>query len=203
MKICLITKECFPFYYGGIGSAFYALGRILAQKGHEIVLLTKKPENPDEDILNAHYQHNFSVEWVPYLQNEHSPHFLIDYAFQLERYFEEFNQQFKADLVLYPDFDGEAYFLVREKAKGKYPTTKFVIHYSGPLFCLFGAENRNASAYEKIIFYMEAFCIRNTQFSIAPSRFIQDILTDLFQLDHQYKYVVPNPVNPIVFDQPV
>ena len=75
MKICLITKECFPFYYGGIGSAFYALGCMLSGMGHEVVLLTKKPANLEEQSLNAYYRSNFSVEWVPYHQSEYSPHF--------------------------------------------------------------------------------------------------------------------------------
>src|SRR5690242_8442358 len=203
MKICLISKECFPFFYGGIGSTFYALGRILSGLGHEVVLLSKKPANADQFDVNEHYTGNFRLEWFQYTEGQFFTHNRLDHSFQLEKYFEQFNQQFNATLVLVAEFDAEGYFILKENAEnGKYPGVCFITHFSGPLFSLYESVNKPASWYEQTIFKMEEYCIRSSQFSIAPSSFIWEYLNSRFKLKHQSNYKYPNPLNPTVFAEP-
>lgn len=203
MKICLITRECFPFEHGGIGTAFYSLGKMLANLGHEVILLTKKPASFNEQIYSQHYTKNFKAEWVQYSEGAFSIHYLLDYSFQLEKHFERFNSSFRADLVLYAEFDGGAYFLLKEKNKGKYPNTPFVIHFSGPLFAVWEAEKRIATLYEDIIFKMEEYCIKASSFAIAPSSFILNYLKQKFNLQQQQHFIIPNPINNTIFNEPV
>jgi glycosyltransferase involved in cell wall biosynthesis len=203
MKICLITRECFPFTHGGIGTAFYSLGKMLANLNHEVILLTRKPANYNEDIYNQHYTNNFKTEWVDYNEGDFSIHGLLDYSFQLEKHFDRFNNTFQADLALYAEFDGEAYFLLREKNKGKYLNTSFVVHLSGPLFALLSAEKRIPSAYAELISRLEAYCIQASAFAIAPSSFILNYLKQQFNLQHQQHFVIPNPINNVIFKEPI
>jgi len=204
MKICLISKECFPFYYGGIGSTFYALGRMLSQLGHEVVLLSKKPHNANEFTISDHYTGSFQLIWIEYVEGQLFTHNRLDYAYQLESFFERFNEKFKANLVLIPEFDGEGYFLLKaKKDAGKYPQTTIITHFSGPLFALYKSINRRSSYYEQIIFKIEEYSIRASDFSIAPSTFIWEHLNKHFSLKHQTNFIYPNPVNPAVFKEPV
>ena len=202
MKICLITRECFPFFGGGIGTAFYSLGKMLANLNHEVILITKKPYNFNENTYNQHYSNNFKADWVDYTEGAFSAHGMLDYSFQLERHFERFNNSFQADVVIYAEYDGEAYFLLQEKNKGKYHNTPFVVHYSGPLFAVLKAETRIPTVYEEIIFLMEKYCIQASHFAIAPSSFILNILNQQLNLAHQQQFIIPNPVNNTIFIEP-
>lgn len=203
MKICLITRECFPFTHGGIGTAFYSLGKMLANLNHEVILLTRKPSNFNEDIYNQHYTNNFKTEWVDYTEGAFSVHSLLDYSFQLEKHFDHFNSTFQANVAIYAEFDGEAFFLLRNKNKGiKYANTSFVVHFSGPLFALLEAEKRIPSAYEQLIFKLEAYCIQASNFAIAPSSFILNYLKQQFNLQQQHHFVIPNPINNAIFTEP-
>ncbi|THU33530.1 glycosyltransferase family 4 protein [Niastella caeni] len=204
MKICLISRECFPFTHGGIGTAFYSLGKMLANLNHDVILLTRKPANFNEDIYNQHYTNKFKTEWVEYTEGAFSVHSLLDYSFQLEKHFDHFNNTFQANVAMYAEFDGEAYFLLRNKNKGlKYQNTSFVVHFSGPLFALLEAEKRIPSVYEQLIIKMEAYCIQASSYAIAPSSFILNYLKQQFNLQHQQHFVIPNPINNTIFTEPV
>ncbi|WP_205509331.1 glycosyltransferase family 4 protein [Longitalea arenae] len=203
MKICLITRECFPFTHGGIGTAFYSLGKMLANLNHEVILLTQKPANFNQEIYNQHYSNKFKTEWVDYTEGEFSVHSLLDYSFQLEKHFDRFNNDFQANLILYAEFDGEAFFLLREKNKGiKYQNTSFVVHYSGPLFALLAVEEKIPTVYQELICKMEAYCIQASSFAIAPSSFVLNYLKKLFNLQHQQHFIIPNPINNTIFPEP-
>ncbi|HTI07075.1 MAG TPA: glycosyltransferase [Puia sp.] len=204
MKICLISKECYPFFYGGIGTAFYSLGKLLSAQGHDVVHLARKPAEFDQQAYDRHYDDHFRMEWINYSEGDFSTHTIIDYSFQLEKHFEHFSNSYTADIVIYPEYDGEAFFLVQGKNSGKkkYSHIPFAVHFSGPLFCLFEAETRIATDYERIIFEMEAYCIRASSYSIAPSSYIWNILHNKFDLGHQLNFIVPNPINPEFFPWP-
>lgn len=203
MKICLITKECFPFYYGGIGSTFYALGKILSGLGHKVILLSKKPANKELTDISSYYNNDFSINWVEYTEGQFFTHSALDYSFQLEKHFEKFNKTFKADLVIIPEFDGEGFFLMKENTENdKYPTVHFAVHFSGPLFSLYESAGKEPGLFEQVIFKMEEYSIRSSACSIAPSEFIWNYLNKRFDLKTQKNFIYPNPVNPSVFTQP-
>ena len=50
MNICFVTREFYPFFYGGIGSHFYYQMKMLREKGHNVFFVTHLYDNVDESV---------------------------------------------------------------------------------------------------------------------------------------------------------
>jgi len=141
--IVFLTRELVPFFYGGIGTQFKALARLLSEEGHRITMLSQRPDNFEEAIFQEHYS-NVALRFVDHEQESLTPEFspsggLIStfqytYSLAVARAFDELIASSQVDCVICADFGAEGFFLLKRKTTGFYDGIRFVLFIEGSLF---------------------------------------------------------------------
>lgn len=141
--IVFITREIVPFYYGGIGTLFMSVARMLADDGHQVCFLSEFNKSFDKDIF-SHYYGSIPIHFVDHHQEktlvDYSPSgglvsmSRLAYAFAVEEAFTRLAQKCPPDIVISADYGAEACLLHVHRALGKFPGIQFVVHLSGALY---------------------------------------------------------------------
>ena len=144
-KIMFITREIVPFYYGGIGTLFKALARLLSDKGHSISFLSQAHDDFDREIFQQQYGEteihfvdcphpsNFP-ESIPEVGNVSS--FQFAYNLAVAEKFDSIVSNSPPDIVISADFGAEGLFVMVKARLGNYPDIRFILHISGSLYHL-------------------------------------------------------------------
>ena len=142
-NIVIVTRELVPFYYGGIGTQFKALARLLIGEGHWITILSPKPDDFDEAVFQEHYPdvalHFVDCDRVS-IAPDYSPTgglistFQYTYSLAVAQAFDNLILSIPVDFVVCADFGAEAFFLLKKKTAGFYKAVRFVLFIEGSLF---------------------------------------------------------------------
>lgn len=204
MKICFISREIFPFFYGGIGTQVYAQMQFFLKKGHEIYFITEKSENFCELEFKLKYQ-NIKVTFIDRDESAYTLHPSLNYAFSLEQAFQKIKQECQIEIVFLFDYAAEGLFILLKKLEGKYKTTLFLLELQGATYeCL----KYNAaipddffvklSAWDKIQCYMENLCISWSDCLLSPSEVNRRETIQKLGLNREV-IVIPNSINLDIF----
>ena len=128
--ILIVTGELVPFHYGGIGTQFKSLATFLKRQGHQVYLLTRKPENYDETLYKSHYG-EIPLFFVDAPPTSTGPPQHFAYAAEVARRFDEIYPEIRPDLVIFADFDAEGLFLLLRSGTGAYGDTDFLLTING------------------------------------------------------------------------
>ena len=134
--ILFITREIVPFYYGGIGTLFMSVARLLYEAGHKVCFLTPKREDFDYQVFKKYYRGSrcYLAE-VPKEDAfvDYSPSggvvstFKLSYAFAIAEAFQAHLEEVQPDIVISADFGAESYILLIQHALGAFPDTRFIL----------------------------------------------------------------------------
>jgi len=128
-RILFITNEIVPFYYGGIGTLFEAVAKILSHRGYEVALLGQRPAGFDEEVFRRHYG---DITYFFHAGvSDCGRAFPLSDARDVWRTFREIQPQFRPDVVIGADFGGECLLLFLDAQSGQYPETTFVLTING------------------------------------------------------------------------
>jgi glycosyltransferase involved in cell wall biosynthesis len=128
-RILFITNEIVPFYYGGIGTLFKAVAKILRRRGYEVALLGQRPAGFNEEVFRRHYgdiTHFFHTG-----VSGSGGASLLAGAREVWRTFREIQPLFRPEVVVGADFGGECLLLFLDARSGQYPETTFVLTING------------------------------------------------------------------------
>lgn len=200
MKLCFISRELYPFYYGGIGTQVYAQINFLChQDNYQIYLITERPENFDETEFNSKYSDKVKVIFID-RYDSFSLHDDLNYAFSVERTFNQLYSQDKPDLLLLADFQAEGLFILLKREAGAYQDVPCLMTLHSPLWeCLkFDAaqpENffDSVSTAAKLTCYMENIAIQLVDYFAAPSKKIWQEISSRLSLKSEGR-IIPNSV---------
>lgn len=142
-QLLFITREIVPFYYGGIGTLFKAIAKLLAGQGHHVSFLTQARQDFDRDLFVAEYG-DLPVYFVSSPDEDayidYSPSggvvstFNLAYAIAVTREFEQLAPKIKPNIVFSADYGAEALFLLLRSGIGDFSGIRFVLHFSGGLY---------------------------------------------------------------------
>jgi len=176
-RILIVTSELVPFHYGGIGTQFKSLAAFFKRHGHQVSLLTRKPENYDEALYRSHYGE------VPLSFVERSPvqtglpqHFV--YAEEVAKRFDEIYPGIRPDLVIFADFNAEGLFLLLRSGAGAYDSTVFLLTINGMNHEVISVregerERTSPSLFDlphiKTLLAMEDLCVHLAPWIVSPT----------------------------------
>ncbi|MBM9513014.1 glycosyltransferase family 4 protein [Desulfogranum marinum] len=209
-NILLITREIVPFYYGGIGTLFMSMANLFRRSGHCTGILTLRPEDFDRERFDAYYDDValFFLEQVDFRnQARYSPSggnissFNLSYSLAVAATFERIYDTVRPDLVIAPDFGAEALVLLLQKAAGRYPSTRFLLHLSGGLhesLSIYegGAGERFSSELlepqNRLSCSMENMCLRLVDEIVTPTRVAWLEVAQRLKITDKVVHQIPN-----------
>jgi glycosyltransferase involved in cell wall biosynthesis len=204
MKICFISKEIYPFYYGGIGTQIYCQMKLLSENNHEIFFLTEKPSNFNEAHFRSIYT-SINVVFVERDAERYKSHNILNYAFSVEKAFKDLYQAQKIDLGILADFHAEAFFILLKKDTEIYKDVRFLVEIHGPCYEVlkYDAEDSigffdSLSSYAKIPCYMENYSIPQADYFLAPSHKVWEEVSERLQIRDECE-IIPNFANTEIF----
>lgn len=210
-RILLITRELVPFYYGGIGTQFKALAKILAGAGHEVALLTQRHDTFDRELFDDHYPNcRLFFTDVPHHSGESGfsysggliSHFNLCYALAVQQAFDGISEEFRPSRVVCADYGAESFFCLLKKLAGEYSGCQFVQFLEGSTH---DSLRVYESGIEQVVFSeldepqnlltcaMEDFCIRSSDLRVAPTRVAWQEVAERLDLQVSPE-VIPNLV---------
>jgi glycosyltransferase involved in cell wall biosynthesis/peptidoglycan hydrolase CwlO-like protein len=205
MKICFISREIFPFFYGGIGTQFYAQMKQIYQQGHEIFFITEKPENFSQTEFQARYQ-GIKVIFIERTLKNYLFSASLNYAVNVEKIFSQFCQEEKPELVFLSDYAAEGFFIFLKRLGGEYKDIPFLLELQGATYeCLKYNSASPDNFFEKVFSenkiqcYMENFCIPLADYLVCPSEALWNVVAARIELTNPLR-IIYNSINTEVFE---
>jgi len=131
-RILFVTREIVPFYFGGIGSQFKAMGKLFRKHGHNVSFLTQRPSNFNSEVFRKNYPDIklfFTDNPVCSLElDSHAAH-----AHRVSAKFDEIYERSAPDIVFLADFEAEGIILLVKANQYKYQNSRFILTINGML----------------------------------------------------------------------
>jgi len=206
-RIIFITREIVPFYYGGIGTQFKALAKILRMNGHKVSFLTQKHETFDEVIYRENYG-DIPLFFIDIQEYSASLPFTYRYAIEVAKVFEKIYPKINPDIVVCADFGAEGYFLFLKSQAGEYKDTRFILTINGLSFDTIsiyesGMNSLLPSERDKpqnlITCAMEDMCVLLSDEIITPSELYWNELKTRLKVTKK-AYFIPNCLDKDLFN---
>lgn len=137
MKICIISREIYPFVKAGIAVYSYNLCRLLAKHGHDVTLVTDTydsiqtlPDFKNIKVVEVTSSHPINEEIFS--------NFNLRYSFDVFSTLVNLTKTQTFDIIEGPDYFGEMFFTLQEKNERQFlKETPIVIKCHTPLYeCL-------------------------------------------------------------------
>jgi glycosyltransferase involved in cell wall biosynthesis len=192
-----VTREFFPFYYGGIGSHFYFQMRMLQGKGHKIIFITNEYPNVEKHLV-AKYYDGIEIVYTDNSIDDFQIHQNLGNSYLLWKALDGLigTNDLKIDFVMLPDCGAEGFFMIlNQSLNDKYPDTKFVVEVEGPMNMVAIKNRDSVDQHFTITRLMEEFTFRNTKYFTFPTEIMMKELTDQIKIDEIKYELVPNLVN--------
>lgn len=168
MKICVVSREVYPYVKAGIGVYVYHLCQLLKSKGHHVYLIT---DNHDGIKSNEAFN-GIDVRVVQTqtpIYKEIFSNYNLFYSQNVYQALKILSNEVRLDIVEFSDYFGEAYFTILEKKiNGFLSETPIVLKCHTPLYECLLAAHRSIEGHEDII-VQEDFCIQNADALCAIS----------------------------------
>ncbi|MBA4252186.1 MAG: hypothetical protein C0425_11585 [Chlorobiaceae bacterium] len=197
MNICFLTREFYPFYYGGIGSHFYYQMKLLKEKGHNVFFVTHLYDNVDENVLQQLYA-GINLIYTNKSKSNFSNHENLKNAFLISNAFDDFllTNNITFDFVIAPDCAGESLFILYQQViYGKYPSTKFIVEVEGPMSIVVKHNDDFEDKHFRVTELMEKFVLSNTHYFTFPTQIMKREVEELIGKPSYTFEIVPNLVN--------
>ncbi|KAF0151688.1 MAG: group 1 glycosyl transferase [Ignavibacteria bacterium] len=198
MTICFASRECFPAYYGGIGSHFYFQMKMLKENGHKVVFVTHKYQNANIDEMIKYYEGievvfvNSSRQFFPTHENLNNSHLLWLSIHDLIA-----TEGYQFDFIIFPDCGGEGFFtILANTIYGLYNYSKVLIEIEGPMKDV-AVRNKNIlDEHYELTKLIEEYCFNNCYYFTSPTKIMINELHDYLNNNKSEFAIVPNLVNP-------
>ncbi|MCB2216836.1 glycosyltransferase family 4 protein [Desulfofustis glycolicus] len=212
-SILFVTREIVPFHYGGIGTQFQAMARLLSNQGNDITFLTQKHQFFNFDVFSKNYprccilfvdelQENAIVNFSP--SGGLVSHEKFCYSAAVQNAFDAVNQTGSPDHVIGADFGAELFHCLLKKQTGSYTGTVFTIFVEGSTHDALkayesGLTGRFASELDdpqnRLTCAMEDACVRFADRTVFPTRLVWEATRERLDLELA-ETVIPNIVGP-------
>lgn len=202
MTICFASRECFPAYYGGIGSHFYFQMKMLKEHGHKVVFVTYKYENADVDEMISCYEGievvfvNRSKQFFPAHENLNNSHLLWLSIHRLIT-----DEGYTFDYIIFPDCGAEGFFtILASRIYGLYNNSKILIEIEGPMKDV-AVKNKNLlDEHYELTRLIEEYCFNNCYYFTSPTQIMINELHSYINYSKSTVAIVPNLVNPVFWE---
>lgn len=197
MNICFVTREFYPFFYGGIGSHFYYQMKMLREKGHNVFFVTHLYNNVNENSVQELYA-GITLIYTNSKKKKFSIHENLKNASLMAEAFDDFllNNNIVFDFVIAPDCGGESFFILQQQVMHrKYPSTKFITEVEGPMSIVVKHNKDIVDKHYKVTELMEKFVLSNTHYFTFPTRIMKNEVEELIDKPNYTFEIVPNLVN--------
>lgn len=191
MKIVYVSREFGFITGGGIGTYIANVTKYMANRGHEVYLVTDcfnesniqyLPRNihlvPTESIPNNHQGCNFT--W------------LLEYSQRVYQTLKNLLQKQKIDVIEFSEYGAEGFFSIKaKKLLNDFNETKLVVKTHTPTSLLLDInEVVNINYKTEITVYTEDYCVRHADMVVSPSISLADYYKQRLQLQliHQSPY---------------
>ncbi|MDD5217482.1 MAG: glycosyltransferase family 4 protein, partial [Candidatus Omnitrophica bacterium] len=193
MKICVITKELYPFRYDGIGVQAYNQALLLAQNGHEVSWLSQVHTNYDESRAAALYP-GISLEFFNYEPEKFLSHKPLDYAVQAEEAFARLHAQKRFDAILTFDFEAECFCICKKRLTEKmYSDLKIIVTLEGPAREVARVNHGlGTTPWGDAVFEAEDFSLLMSDAVISCSQYLWEQVNARLPLSGKPAKVIPN-----------
>lgn len=210
-SVLFLTREIVPFHYGGIGSQFKAMARLLISAGFGVSFLTQKHQNYNEEIFLENYPgcEIFAVDQAStndFVDYSYSgglvSHRDLSYALALSRAFASLYEKIKPSYVVAADYGAEQFVVLLNKESGMYGGCRFILFIEGSTYDVLktyesGVADTVASELDdpqnKLTCSMEDACLRLSDFIISPTKTAWQSTDDRLALNRAVE-VIPNLV---------
>jgi glycosyltransferase involved in cell wall biosynthesis len=190
LRILFLSTEYPPETgWGGIGTYTHNMAKALAERGHEVHVLSVAPRQPERHYLDGQvHVHRFPQRqlWkLPGVRRAPMPIPHLEKAFST--YMAHRRLAIEFDVIEYPEWaaEGLLFSLRREK-----PTVAH-LHASLPLRAQVGGTK--GSAPSRLAGYLEGLSIRRADTITSPSQALADWTTNHFRLGHRPIVVIRHP----------
>ncbi len=202
LKICFASRECFPAYYGGIGSHFYFQMKMLKEQGHSVVFVTYKYDNADLDDLAKHYD-GIEVIFADKTQQYFATHENLNNSHLLWVSIHGLitNEGYSFDYIIFPDCGGEGFFTILVNSIYQlYSNSKILIEIEGPMKDV-AVRNKNLlDGHYELTKLLEEYCFSHCAYFTSPTNLMLEELTEHIDTAKVEYAIVPNMVNPIFLE---
>jgi len=197
LTICYITREFFPFYYGGIGSHFYFQMKMMLSKGHKIIFITNEYPNVEKRLVEKYYD-GIEIVYTDVSLDNFPTHQNLSNSYLLWKALDGLvtNNKMKIDFVILPDCGAEGFFMIlNQVVNDKYLQIKFLIEVEGPMSMVAVQNRDNVDQHFTITKLMEEFTFRNTGYFTFPTKIMMEELREQIKIEEIKYKLVPNLVN--------
>ncbi len=197
MTICYVTREFFPFYYGGIGSHFYFQMKMMQGRGHRIILITNEYPNVEKHLV-AKYYDGIEIVYTDASLDNFQTHQNLGNSFLMWKALDGLIAagETKIDFVILPDCGAEGFFIILNQAlNDMYPDIKLVIEVEGPMNMVAVKNRDSIDEHFTLTRLMEEFTFRNVKYFTFPTQIMMNELKDQIKIEEINYKLVPNLVN--------
>jgi glycosyltransferase involved in cell wall biosynthesis/MoaA/NifB/PqqE/SkfB family radical SAM enzyme len=195
MNVCVVTREIYPLYYGGIGTQFFAIMDLLKRHGHTVIFITEKPTQFDEQIFQHHYA-GTNVYFVDHREKDYSLHTNLLYAHQVEQCLYRVCQDWCINVIILADCSAEGFgILYKRLTLSQYDRIPIVMTINGPMTEVLRYNRQPYDLHAQITCEMENVAIELADWYIAPSAAIWQEVQTRLSLPEQRHIVIPNLID--------
>eukprot|EP01113_Clastostelium_recurvatum_P005113 TRINITY_DN1227_c0_g1_i1.p1 TRINITY_DN1227_c0_g1~~TRINITY_DN1227_c0_g1_i1.p1 ORF type:complete len:2051 (+),score=596.77 TRINITY_DN1227_c0_g1_i1:131-6283(+) len=202
MKICIVTSSLEGLYLNsGIGTTYAALAELLAQQGHDVVVLYTREERTQgqsfHDWVLFYREKGVTLTPLPPSKVRIDGSYAVRKSFEVYLYLK--NKNF--DMIHFPDFEGPAFYSLQAKTEGlAFSRTTMVVGLHGPTRWVMGA-NIGASLSQESeleVDFMERRSVELADMVWTPSVGMVDWLVKQNWTFPARTYLLPLPPGPEV-----
>jgi len=198
-KVGIVTPEIMGPSHGGVGTAYHALAKALADNGNKVTLLFVPLEHPRPELFrkwqDAYRLHNIHLELLPY-SSPIKIHSLFQNAARSYRVMQWLKELEEFDVLHFPDGKGLGYYTFLSRFQGlAFKNTQMVLGAHSSTFWDAVYSYGDKTYYQDFLErnFLERESARMADFIISPSQYYLHFLKNeqKFSLP-LHSYVMPN-----------
>ncbi len=173
-RIAIVTADLLgPIKNGGVGTAYSALGELLAEAGHDVTIVFANTQSDEEGAFHL-WQKRYKQKNIT-LVNLKEPSIKLDNLFPARRSYAvyEMMRELEFDIIHFPDLYGLGYFCQLAKRQGlAFRHTIFCVIFNGPQAWSFSTNAQLPHNIDQVqLFHFERKSVEWADVLVSPSQY--------------------------------
>lgn len=200
-SICILTRDIQgPIRNGGIGTAYFALAKTLANAGHRVSVFYTLGNHCETESMD-HWVREFAklgVRLVPmplYIGPELDTSYYTRRSYEVFQWLSRHESEF--DIIHVPEWAGEAYYCLLARKQGiAFKNTYFCVGTHSPwMWHKLGNQTYVESLDDLEVDFLERECVRLADYVVSPSAYMLSWMYDNGWNLPMATYVEPNLIH--------